>query len=58
MHVEGPSPYDLTADLLAWGAAMLLTRQESGPGTLGPADAFGLDALIDGCAALGLARVD
>jgi short subunit dehydrogenase-like uncharacterized protein len=56
--VEGPSPYDLTAELLAWAAAMLLTRQESGAGALGPADAFGLDALVAGCADLGLQRVD
>lgn len=57
-RVDGPSPYDLTADLLAWGAAMLHTRSETGPGVLGPADAFGLDALVEGCAALGLRHVD
>jgi short subunit dehydrogenase-like uncharacterized protein len=55
--VEGPSPYDLTAELLAWAAAMLVTGQETGAGALGPADAFGLDALIAGCADLGLRRV-
>ena len=55
--VEGPSPYDLTADLLAWGAAMLATRRESGVGALGPADAFGMGALVSGCAAMGLAAV-
>ena len=54
--VEGPSPYDLTAELLAWAAAMLLTRQETGAGALGPADAFGLDALVAGCADIGLRR--
>ena len=54
--VEGPSPYDLTAELLAWGAAMLATGQEGGPGALGPADAFGLDALERGCADMGLAQ--
>ncbi len=58
VRVDGPSPYDLTAELLAWGAAMLHTRRESGAGVLGPADAFGLDALVDGCAALGLRRVE
>jgi short subunit dehydrogenase-like uncharacterized protein len=56
--VEGPSPYDLTAELLAWAAAMLVTRQETGTGALGPADAFGLDALVAGCADIGLRRVD
>lgn len=58
VRVEGPSPYDLTAELLAWAAAMLVTRQEAGAGTLGPADAFGLDALLAGCDLLGLRRVD
>lgn len=56
-RVEGPSPYDLTGDLLAWSAAMLRVRAESGPGALGPADAFGLDALVQGCADLGLVQV-
>ena len=58
VRVEGPSPYDLTAELLAWAAAMLLTGQETGPGALGPVDAFGFDALVGGCGDLGLARVD
>jgi short subunit dehydrogenase-like uncharacterized protein len=55
-RVEGPSPYDLTADLLAWAAAMLLTGRHLGVGALGPVDAFGLDALVAGCADMGLAR--
>lgn len=58
VQVQGPSPYDLTAELLAWGAAMLLTHQESGPGVLGPVDAFGLDELARGCSLIGLRRVD
>jgi hypothetical protein len=57
-QVEGPSPYDLTAELLAWGAAMLVTGHALGPGVLGPVDAFGFDALERGCADLGLRRVD
>lgn len=57
VRVEGPSPYDLTAELLAWGAAMLLTGRDTGAGTLGPADAFGVEALVSGCADLGLQRV-
>lgn len=57
-RVEGPSPYDLTAELLAWAAAMLLTRQELDTGALGPADAFGLAALEAGCADVGLRRVE
>ncbi len=57
-RVEGPSPYDLTAELLAWSAAMLVTRQELSTGALGPADAFGLGALESGCADMGLRRVE
>jgi len=56
--VEGPSPYDLTAELLAWGAAMLLTGKALRPGALGPVDAFGMDALVEGCAGMGLRRRD
>lgn len=55
--VEGPSPYDLTAELIAWGGAMLLTGRASRAGALGPADAFGLPALVDGCRRMGLVRV-
>lgn len=54
--LEGPSPYDLTAELMAWGAAMLVTGQAHGAGALGPVDAFGLAALEAGCADMGLMR--
>ena len=64
--VEGPSPYELTAELLAWAAAQAVAGNLAGAGALGPADAFGssddpiatrAQHLIDGCAALGLVRV-
>lgn len=55
--VEGPSPYDLTGELLAWGAAMLATGRGRATGALGPVDAFGLGALVSGCADMGLAAV-
>ncbi len=58
VQVDGPSPYDLTAELLAWAAAMLLTGQATATGTLGPADAFGIDALESGCSDIGLRRAD
>ena len=58
VRVEGPSPYDLTAELLAWTAAMLATGRTDGTGALGPVDAFGLAALAAGCRDMGLARVD
>ncbi|MEK9737210.1 MAG: hypothetical protein VW239_07810, partial [Candidatus Nanopelagicales bacterium] len=38
VRLDGPSPYDLTADLLAWGAAMAATR-EVAPGAHGPVEA-------------------
>lgn len=56
VRLDGPSPYDLTADLLAWGAAMAATH-EVAPGAHGPVDAFGLDALERGCADMGLIAV-
>lgn len=58
VSVEGPNPYDLTAALLTWSARMVSRRAENGVGALGPVDAFGLDALVSGCLALGLAEVD
>jgi short subunit dehydrogenase-like uncharacterized protein len=56
VRMEGPSPYDLTAELLAWGAAMAATQAMT-PGAHGPVDAFGLDALERGCADIGLVTV-
>lgn len=62
VEVHGPSPYDLTADLLAFAAdSARRGGLGSGParraGALGPADAFGPEAFIEGCAHLGLAEV-
>jgi short subunit dehydrogenase-like uncharacterized protein len=61
--VEGPSPYDLTADLLAWSAEEAVSGNLRGPGALAPTDAFGgptgadrINALVEGCASLGLIR--
>ena len=56
VRLEGPSPYDLTADLLAWGAAMASTHTVA-PGARGPVDAFGLEALERGCSDMGLVAV-
>ncbi|HEV7451957.1 MAG TPA: saccharopine dehydrogenase NADP-binding domain-containing protein [Pseudonocardiaceae bacterium] len=49
-------PYQLTADLLAWGAQRAAERGVSGRGALGPAEAFGLDVLEAGAAEAGLRR--
>jgi len=56
VRLDGPSPYDLTADLLAWGAAMAATHDVA-PGAHGPVEAFGLDNLERGCADMGLVAV-
>lgn len=56
VQLVGPSPYDLTADLLAWGAAMAATH-DIAPGAHGPVEAFGLGALERGCADMGLVAV-
>jgi short subunit dehydrogenase-like uncharacterized protein len=53
-HVTGPNPYELTGELLAWGAVQAAEGALRAGGALGPADAFGLDVLEAGCAELGL----
>jgi short subunit dehydrogenase-like uncharacterized protein len=53
-HLIGPTPYELTADLLTWGARSCWEGKTRGSGALGPVDAFGLDAVIAGCASAGL----
>jgi short subunit dehydrogenase-like uncharacterized protein len=57
VHVDGPNPYDLSGHLTAWAVERLLAGELRGDGALGPVDAFGLDALRDGCAQAGLAAV-
>ena len=56
-RVDGPTPYELTADLLAWAATRLAAQVPAATGALGPADAFGLDALVEGCRGIGLTEV-
>jgi short subunit dehydrogenase-like uncharacterized protein len=58
-RVEGPGPYDLTGELLAWAADLaanggLGAGSARRSGALGPVDAFGADVFIDGCASLDL----
>lgn len=55
IRLTGPTPYELTADLLAWGARMCLQAGTTATGALGPVDAFGLESCIEGCADAGLA---
>lgn len=54
IRLVGPTPYELTADLLTWGAGMCLKGSTRECGALGPVDAFGLEACIEGCAVAGL----
>jgi short subunit dehydrogenase-like uncharacterized protein len=57
VRVEGASPYDFTADMLAWGALRAAAGRLLGTGALGPVDGFGLDELERGAAQAGIARV-
>lgn len=54
VRLDGPTPYELTADLLTWAAQGCLAGGGQAVGALGPIDAFGLAATQAGCAALGL----
>jgi short subunit dehydrogenase-like uncharacterized protein len=48
----GVDGYTFTAEVLAWGA--MNAGRISGKGALGPAEAYGLDLLREGCASAGL----
>ncbi len=50
-------PYQLTADLLAWGAQRAAEHGVAAPGALGPIEAFGLEALETGARQAGLHRL-
>jgi short subunit dehydrogenase-like uncharacterized protein len=56
VHVEGPSIYSLTAELLAW-AGVRLADGKGKPGVGGPLDAFSFEDFVTGCADVGLRRV-
>lgn len=51
----GVDGYTFTAEVLAWGAITAAENGLKGTGALGPVEAFGLDALREGCASAGLA---
>ncbi|MFE2302721.1 saccharopine dehydrogenase family protein [Streptomyces sp. NPDC059445] len=57
IHLEGPNPYSLTGELIAWAAQHIATRSDVMPGVVGPTEAFGLDTLRHGCGELGLITV-
>lgn len=52
--LEGPNPYDLTGELLAWAATTAGERSVDAPGVVGPTDLYGFDELVSACASLGL----
>jgi short subunit dehydrogenase-like uncharacterized protein len=56
VRVDGASPYDFTAAVLAWAAARAADGGVLGSGALGPVDGFGLDELERGVAEAGIAR--
>ena len=55
--VDGVNGYTFTGNVLAWGASAALAGGIEKAGALGPAEAFGLDALVAGCAEAGIERV-
>ncbi|MEA2218855.1 MAG: hypothetical protein QOJ35_1481 [Solirubrobacteraceae bacterium] len=57
VRIEGASPYDFTADMLAWSAMRAAETGVRGSGALGPVEAFSLDELERGVAEAGIARV-
>jgi short subunit dehydrogenase-like uncharacterized protein len=57
VHLEGPSPYSLTGELMAWAAHELASGAGKTPGVVGPVEAFGLDELLTGCAGAGLVQL-
>jgi len=55
VRLEGVSPYDFTAGMLAWGA-IRAAGGLGGGGALGPVAAYGLDELERGVASAGISR--
>ena len=56
VEVSGVNGYTFTGNVLAWGASAALAGGIEKTGALGPAEAYGLDALQAGCAEAGLTR--
>lgn len=56
-RLEGVNGYDFTAGMLAWAAEVVAGGGLQGAGALGPVDGLGLEALEEGVAEAGIARV-
>ncbi|WP_016882075.1 MULTISPECIES: saccharopine dehydrogenase family protein [unclassified Rhodococcus (in: high G+C Gram-positive bacteria)] len=57
VEVEGPSPYTVTAELMAMAAHRLALGLGRTPGVVGPIDGLGADEFPAACAEVGLARI-
>lgn len=57
VELTGPNPYEVTADVLAWGAITAANGGLQATGALGPISAFGLDAVEQGCKLAGMSRL-
>jgi short subunit dehydrogenase-like uncharacterized protein len=57
VEVAGVNGYTFTGNVLAWGASAAAAGGIEKAGALGPAEAYGLDALEAGCAEAGISRV-
>ncbi len=58
VEVNGPNAYDMTAAFLAWAGMKLASDGPALSGALGPAEVFGLDELVAGCASAGLVAIN
>jgi len=58
VHLTGADAYDFTASFVAWAAQRAAGgNRPHAVGAVGPVEAFGLDALEEGCAQAGLRRL-
>jgi short subunit dehydrogenase-like uncharacterized protein len=56
-NLSGVDGYTFTGAIIAWAAEQAAAGALQGTGALGPADAFGLDALEQGVAEVGIRRI-
>ena len=57
VHLTGGDPYSFTSGILAWAACRAAATAVMPAGALGPVEAFGIEALEEGCASAGITRV-
>ena len=54
VHLRGPEGYELTGELLAWGADRIVAAAPEAGGALGPAEAFTINRLEAACTEAGV----